>query len=242
MELSLNEILLIVGSFEARELRTVLMWVCLIALAAIVGGSLVSYAVRKLDAVRKRDKVAAVGFVAATLMFMLYAGVSNDWDFRFMVETGVYDAGSWIDEETGEVHAFWDYEQWAAGYKLKWFYTYKYRDEEFGPFPMPDADVSACHAEYTLPTAGENWEPVIITCYTEYVPPIHVVTNGVYHLSGVMRSIDSTNAPLPKYVTPGITIKANLSDGSSVDLAPVDDVPDVPSVLLSSPQNENEGE
>lgn len=137
MELSLNEILLIVGSFEARELRTVLMWVCLFALAVIVGGALVSYAVRKLDAVRKRDKVAAVGFVAATLMFMLYAGVSNDWDFRFMVETGVYDAGSWIDEETGEVHAFWDYEQWAAGYKLKWFYTYKYRDEEFGRFRCP---------------------------------------------------------------------------------------------------------
>lgn len=242
MELSLNEMLMIVESAASGELRTVLMWACLFALAAIVLGSLVSYAVRKLDAVRKRDKVAAVVSVAAVIGMMLYGGVGSGYDFRFMAETGVYDAGSWIDEETGEVHAFWNYDQWAAGYKLKWFYTYKYGDEERGPFPMPDANVSACHAEYLLPTFGDDWESVVITCYTEYVRPIHVVTNGVYHLDGVMRSIDSTNAPMPKYVTPGITITADLSDGSSVDLAPVDDVPDVPSAMLSAPQNPNEGE
>lgn len=242
MELSLNEMLTIVESAASGELRTVLMWVCLIALAAIVGGSLVSYVARKLDAVRKRDKVLAVVAVAAVIGCMLYGGVGSGWDFSYMAETGVYDAGSWIDEETGEVHALWTYDQWAAGYKLKWFYTYKYDSEEFGPVQIPDVDVSAGHAEYTLPTAGEDWESVLIYCYTEYVQPVHVVTNGVYHLSGVMRSIDSTNSPMPKYVTPGITITADLSDGSSVDLAPVDDVPDVPSVMLSAPQNENEGE
>ena len=240
MELSLNEMLLIVESAAAGELRTVLMWVCLFALAAIVGGSLVSYVARKLDAVRKRDKVLAVVAVAAVIGFMLYGGIGSGWDFRYMAETGVYDAGSWIDEETGEVHALWTYDQWVAAYKLKWFYTYKYEEIERGPFQMPDADVSAGHAEYTLPTAGEDWESVVIYCYTEYVQPVHVVTNGVYHLSGVMRSIDSTNSPMPKYVTPGISILADLSDEVGVFLAPVTNAVPVPSSALSAPQNEGE--
>lgn len=242
MELNLVEMLRIVESAAAVEFRTVLMWVCLSALLAIALGVTVSYAVRKLDAVRKRDKVAAVVSVAAVIGLMLYGGVDSGYDFRFMDETGVYDAGSWIDEETGEVHAFWNYDQWAAGYKLKWFYTYKYGGEERGPYQMPDANVSACHAEFVLPTAGDDWEAVVITCYTEYVRPVHVVTNGVYHLDGVMRSIDSTNAPMPKYVTPGISLIGVLSDGSSVYLAPVTNAVPVPSSALYAPQNPNEGE
>lgn len=238
MELSLVEIMRVVESDAASEWRAVLMWVCLSALALILSSASVAYAVRKLDAVRKRDKVAAVGFVAASLALMLYAGIASDYDFKYMLETGIYDAGSWIDTDTGEIHALWTYEQYASGYKLKWFYKYKVGGEPRGPFELPDADVSAGHAEYTLPTAGEYWKSVVVTCYTEYVPPIHVVTNGVYHLSGVMRSIDTTNAPSPKYVTPGVTIRADLSSGSSLVLAPMTNAAPV----VSLPQNQNEGD
>lgn len=242
MELSIREVLMIVESSGAAEWRSALAYVCIFALLAIVLGSIVAYAVRKLDAVRKRDKVFAVVFSAASLMLALYAGVSDNWDFVFPAETGIYDAGSWIDEETGEIHAFWDYEPWASSYKMKWFYTYKYGGESRGPYELPDVDVTRCHAEYTLPTAGDDWESVIVTCYTEYVRPIHVVTNGVYHVDGVMRSIDSTNSPMPKYVTPGISILADLSDETELFLAPVTNAAPVPASAMSSPQNPNEGE
>lgn len=237
MELSLNETMLIIESAAAYELRTALMWVCLSALTAIVVGSLIAYTVRKLAAVYKRDKILAVVSVAGIVASMLYGGISNGYDFRFINSTGVYDAGSWIDAKTGEVHAFWTHDEWVSGYKLKWFYTYKYDHYDLGPFQLPDANVSACHAEFTLPTYGDDWKSVVITCYTEYVPPIHVVTNGVYHLDGIMRSIDSTNAPLPKYVTPGITIRA----GDHI-LAPITNSPPVPSSVNTLQTNQNQGE
>lgn len=243
MELDLIHTLRIVDACAASEWQKILAWVCLAALAAIVVGVALCWAVRKLDRVRRRDKVLALVAVVSIVVSVVYGGIGSGWGFLFVPETGIYDAGSFVDTETSTVYAIWTYEPYVASYKFKWFFKFKYGDEESDPIQLPDANVSDGHAVYPIPVPeGMELEAFTVTCYTEYEKPVLVVTNGVYHLSGVMRSIDSTNSPIPKYVTPGITIYADLSDGSQLQLAPVEGEAPVPSSTLSDQENLNEGE
>lgn len=237
MELDLIQTLRIVDACAAIEWQKVLAWVCLAALAAIVVGVAICYAVRKLDRIRRRDKGLALVAVVGIAVSVLYGGIGSGWSFTFVPETGIYDAGSFVDTETSTIYAIWNYEPYVASYK------FKYGGEESDPIQLPDANVSDGSAVCPLPVPeGMELESFTVTCYTEYVKPTHVVTNGVYHLDGVMRSIDSTNSSMPKYVTPGITIYADLSDGSQLQLAPVTNAPPRPSSLvnLQAPQNEGE--
>ena len=243
MELDLIQTLRIVEADAASEWQTALMWICLAALAAIVVGVAICYAVRKLDRIRRRDKGLALVAVVGIAVSVLYGGIGSGWSFTFIPETGIYDAGSFVDTETSTIYAIWNYEPYVASYKFKWFFKFKYGGEESDPIQLPDANVSDGSAVCPLPVPeGMELESFTVTCYTEYVKPTHVVTNGVYHLDGVMRSIDSTNSSMPKYVTPGITIYADLSDGSQLQLAPVTNAPPRPSSLvnLQAPQNEGE--
>ena len=243
MELDLIKTLLIVDACAAIEWQKVLAWVCLAALAAIVVGVAICYAVRKLDRIRRRDKVLALVAVVGIAVSVLYGGIGSGWSFTFVPETGIYDAGSFVDTETSTIYAIWNYEPYVASYKFKWFFKFKYGGEESDPIQLPDANVSDGSAMCQIPVPeGMELESFTVTCYTEYVKPVLVVTNGVYHLDGVMRSIDSTNAPMPKYVTPGITIYADQSDGSQQQLAPAEGDAPVPSSNLSVQQNPNEGE
>lgn len=243
MELDLIKTLRIVDACAAIEWQKVLAWVCLAALAAIVVGVAVFYAVRKLDRIRRRDKLLALVTMVGIAVSVLYGGIGSGWGFTFIPETGIYDAGSFVDTETSTIYAIWNYEPYVASYKFKWFFKFKYGGEESDPIQLPDANVSDGSAMCQIPVPeGMELESFTVTCYTEYEKPVLVVTNGVYHLDGVMRSIDSTNAPMPKYVTPGITIYADLSDGSQQQLAPVTNAPPRPSSLvnLQAPQNEGE--
>lgn len=243
MELDLIHTLRIVDACAASEWQRVLAWVCLAALAAIVVGVAICYAVRKLDRIRRRDKLLALVTMVGIAVSVLYGGIGSGWGFTFIPETGIYDAGSFVDTETSTIYAIWNYEPYVASYKFKWFFKFKYGGEESDPIQLPDANVSDGSAMCQIPVPeGMELESFTVTCYTEYVKPTHVVTNGVYRLDGVMRSIDSTNAPMPKYVTPGITIYADLSDGSQMQLAPVEGEAPVPSSNLSVQQNPNEGE
>lgn len=243
MELDLIKTLRIVDACAAIEWQKVLAWVCLAALAAIVVGVAICCAVRKLDRIRRRDKVLALVAVVGIAVSVLYGGIGSGWGFTFIPETGIYDAGSFVDTETSTIYAIWNYEPYVASYKFKWFFKFKYGGEESDPIQLPDANVSDGSAMCQIPVPeGMELESFTVTCYTEYEKPVLVVTNGVYHLDGVMRSIDSTNAPMPKYVTPGITIYADLSDGSQMQLAPVEGEAPVPSSNLSVQQNPNEGE
>lgn len=243
MELDLIHALRIVDACAAIEWQTALMWICLAALAAIVVGVAICYAVRKLDRIRRRDKLLALVAVVGIAVSVLYGGIGSGWGFTFVPETGICDAGSFVDTETGTIYAIWNYEPYVASYKFKWFFKFKYGGEESDPIQLPDANVSDGSAMCQIPVPeGMELESFTVTCYTEYVKPVLVVTNGVYHLDGVMRSIDSTNAPMPKYVTPGITIYADQSDGSQQQLAPAEGEAPVPSSNLSVQQNPNEGE
>lgn len=243
MELDLIHTLRIVDACAASEWQKILAWVCLAAMAAIVVGVAICYAARKLDRIRRRDKVLASVAVVGIAVSVLYGGIGSGWGFTFIPETGIYDAGSFFDTETRTIYAIWNYEPYVASYKFKWFFKFKYGGEESDPIQLQDANVSDGHAVCPLPVPeGMEIDAFTVTCYTEYVKPTHVVTNGVYHLDGVMRSIDSTNSPMPKYVTPGISIYANREDGSQLQLAPVTNAPPRPSSLVNLQEPQNEGE
>ena len=243
MELDLIQTLRIVDACAVVEWQKILTWVCLAALAAIVFGVAICYAVRKLDRIRRRDKGLALVAVVGIAVSVLYGGIGSGWGFTFIPETGIYDAGSFVDTETSTIYAIWNYEPYVASYKFKWFFKFKYGNEWSDPYQLPDANVSDGSAVCQIPVPEEmEFEAFTVTCYTEYVKPTLVVTNGVYHLDGVMRSIDSTNSPMPNYVTPGITIYVDLSDGSQLQLAPIEGEVSVPSSTLSVQQNQNEGE
>ena len=97
-----------------------------------------------------------------------------------------------------------------------------------GKYPSP----AGCPEWMGLEIAGEivelganvtNWQIGDKVCallggggYAEYVAPPVVTTNGVYHLSGVMRTMDGSQ----RYVTPLVEIVVNLEDGSTQTLTP----------------------
>ena len=174
-------------------------------------------------------------FVVAAAVAILYAGDKPaSWTFAFNL--GLHDAGSSYDQTEGTLYARWTYDESVAGYAFRW--AYSVNDGEY--VQLPDAMVSDGSAVASI-DAGPD-DTVRVQCYPKYVPPIHVVTNGVYHMDGVMRSMDTTNSPAPKFVTPGITIYADLSDGSRQLLAPVTNSPPVPSSVITVQQPQNEGE
>ena len=241
MELDLIQTLRIVDACAVSEWQKILAWICLAALAAIVFGVAICYAVRKLDRLRRRDKGLALVAVVGIAVSVLYGGIGSGWGFTFIPETGIYDAGSFVDTETGTIYAIWNYEPYVASYKFKWFFTFKYGGEKSDPIQLPDANVSDGYAVCPIPVPeGMEFDAFTVTCYTEYVKPTHVVTNGSYHLDGVMRSIDSTNSPMPKYVTPGISIYANREDGRNERLAPPAN--DLPGVIYISKDMLYQGE
>jgi hypothetical protein len=137
---------------------------------------------------------------------MIHASRLNDVTFAFVAETGIWDAGSYVDYSTRTLHARWGYHPWAAGGRFRWFYSRKYGDNK-GPFQLPDANIEDCAASYQLPIPeGEDLGTIIIRCYSEFVKPPSVITNGVYHLTGVMRPIGDDSLPSPRFVTPLINI------------------------------------
>lgn len=153
---------------------------------------------------KRGERSGKLIFIFAALVATVYGGAMRGSCFRFITETGVYDAGSYIDENNGVAYAVWDYEPYLKGHTFKWFYQYKIGKDKFGPYPMMDVPIESGSAMYifNIPE-GEEWRDVVITCYADYVPPPAVVTNGVYRLSGVMRTMDD----FERYVVPTVPIE-----------------------------------
>ena len=197
-----------------------------LVLAALGVLACVWMAVTASGALRRGGRTGLVAFAVFAVVAIIHGGVGHGFSFRFQADSGIYDAGSRFDPETGIIHAVWTYDPWVSNYAFKWFYTYKYGGESRGPFVLPDAVVSDGVAEYQLQTPPDGeWESFLVTCYTAYVPPIHVVTNGVYHVDGVMRSMDTRNSDQPKFVTPGIAISVDLETGETRVLTPTNRPP-----------------
>ena len=230
MGLSIIEQLAVVTQQVDYEFRTFIMYVCLYALAAI-GGFAVGCAVWAgcKTFIEKVGRGTRVGFAVALLGLIgltLYAGTkptAHTWRFTF--ENGLHDIGSYCTNDT--IHAEWDYAPAYAGYAFRWCYRDLTITNEVGVcidefHYLPDANVTDMVAEAVV-TGAENME---VVCYAQYVQPQHVVTNGTYHVGGVMRTLATTNSASPAFVTPGVSIYANVDGGDEVKLNPVEEPPE----------------
>ena len=156
-------------------------------------------------------------FLALVVVGLAFGVVSDRVGFQIVTETGIYDAGSFFDYSSNTAHARWGYQPYVKGSRFHWFYKYKYGPDEFGPYELPSCPVEDCAMDYQLQIPeGQIWKSVIFVCYAEYVAPPVVTTNGVYHLSGVMRTMDGSQ----RYVTPLVEIVVNREDGSTQTLTP----------------------
>ena len=177
-------------------------------------------------------------FAIAAFGLMLYAGTkppqpTHLWRFEF--QNGVHDIGSYCTNDT--IHAEWDYAPAFGPYTLKATYTDLTITNEVGVcidvwHDLEDVPVAAMSADWFVPDATN----MSVICYAEYVPPPHVVTNGVYHMEGVSRSMSTTNSPAPDYVTWGTRVELVLPNGATMVITPTNRPPDP--ILL----NQNQGE
>ena len=178
-----------------------------------------------------------VPFLVAVLV--LYGGSKAPghlWKFNY--QNGLHDLGSWCSNDV--IHAEWDYAPAYAGYAFRWCYRDLTITNEVGVcideyHYLPDANVTDMTAEANVPGAT-NME---VVCYSQYIQPVHVVTNGTYHVGGVMRTLATTNAPdKADYVTPCVTIRADFD----MVLTPTNEPPTALLGTLMNEINENEQE
>ncbi|MBR2983558.1 MAG: hypothetical protein IKC80_10080 [Kiritimatiellae bacterium] len=156
-------------------------------------------------------------FFSLVVAGLAFGVISDRVGFHIMTETGIYDAGSFFDYSSNTAHVRWGYQPYVKGSRFRWFYKYKYGSDEMGPYELPSCPVEDCAADFKLEVPeGQEWKSVIFIGYAEYVAPPVVTTNGVYHLSGVMRTMDGSQ----RYVTPLVEIVVNLEDGSTQTLTP----------------------
>ena len=248
MDLSIAEQLALVAQSADGEFRLALMWVCLGALGAGIAVG-VLYAV--WNAVSRVCRLimflGPVGCLLAgpfIVKMIAYGGSKQTQTWRFNFQNGLHDLGSYCTNDT--IHAEWDYAPAYAGYAFRWCYRDLTITNEVGVcidefHYLPDANVTDMVAEAVVPGAT-NME---VTCYAQYVQPVHVVTNGTYHVGGIMRSLAQTNEDdyaSADFVTPGITIQANLDDGGELTLTPTNEPPESVLGLLLNEINNNENQ
>lgn len=197
-----------------------------------------------LEAWTKYRKLDAFGMIVVGVVFVrLFVFGSTKpppqpthlWRFEF--QNGLHDIGSYCTND--KIHAEWDYLPAYEAYTLK----AKYRDltivNEVGVcidvwHDMEDVPVSLMFAEWNVPNATN----MSVVCYADYIPPPNVITNGVYHLNGVSRSIEDDGSGDPKFVPFTIQIYADLSDGEEIPLTPTNRPP--APIMNATRQNEED--
>lgn len=231
MDLTLAEQIALIAKDGAAEFRVALMWACLAALSLGAAAGIV-YASRNTIS-RACRMILFLGPVGCMLVgpfvskMIAYGSTKPTPDhlWRFQFENGLHDMGSYCTNDV--IHAEWDYAPVLSGYALRATYRNLTITNEVGVcidtwHYLENADVSDMVAEWFVPDAT-NME---VVCYALYVPPVHVVTNGVYHVSGVMRTLATTNSAAPSYVTPGIQVYALDDEGEERELTPTNAPPE----------------
>ena len=172
-------------------------------------------------------------FLVATVAAVLWAGTKPEPPARvFTFSLGLHDAGSTYDETEGAAVARWTYDAPVAGYAFRWQYRIN-----GGPWvQLPDYAVTDETAVAAIP--AEPGDEVRIQCYPQFIAPPHVITNGVYHLNGVSRSIEDDGSGDPKFVPFTIPIYADLSDGEEIPLTPTNRPP--APIMNATRQNEED--
>jgi len=243
-ELTIVEQLGIVAQSARCEFQGVLLCVCTVGLAATLL-CLSVYAARNAVS-RVLRLVAWLGPLGCLLIgpalvkLYVYAStkpVTHLW--RFEYTNGVTDNGSYCSNDL--ICASWTYTPAAMEYTLRAAYQDLTITNALGQcvdslHQLPDALVRDSSHVWTV----QNATNMRVVVYAQYVPPPAVTTNGVYHVNGVMRSIDTTNSPMPKYVTPGVQIWVNLETGETEILTPTNRPPSVPLLQTINPQEETQ--
>lgn len=166
-------------------------------------------------------------FAIATVVLMLYAGTkppqsTHLWHIEF--QNGVYDIGSYCVDD--KVHAEWNYDAAYELYTLKAMYRDLTITNDVGVcidtwHNLAGVSVADTMAEWIVCNATN----MAVVCYVDFVNPPHVVTNGVYHMEGVSRSIVSTNSPTPSFVTWGTSVRVSSPNGLIETITPTNPPP-----------------
>ena len=244
MSFDIVDQLAVVAQQGDYEFRTLLMYVCLYALAA-AGAFALAWAIwtgckSYVEKVGRGTRVGTVFSLAFLGLFVSFGGSKHLWRFTF--QNGVTDAGSYCTNDI--IHAEWTYLEAYAGYALKAAYRDLTITNDVGGciddwHYLEDAVVADTLAEWYVPDAT-NME---IVCYAQYVQPVHVVTNGVYHVGGVMRTMATTNMPdRADYVTPGVTVRAYDDETGDVIMTPTNEPPESVLGLLLNETNNNDNQ
>lgn len=185
------------------------------------------------ERVCRRGRIAAVVAAVMTVGLAIYGG--SKW--RFEYANGVQDNGSYCTND--EIRASWRYDVAAMEYTIRAVYQDLTRTNETGEcidtlHQLPECLVRDGMHVWNVPNAT-NMRVVV---YATYVPPPAVHTNGVYHLGGVMRTMNTTNSIAPKYVTPGVKILVDLSPSGKSVLTPTNAPPFVQRPFATQTQQE----
>lgn len=178
-------------------------------------------------------------FLIASFLLALYAGTKPPQHlWRFSFQNGVSDAGSYCTNDT--IHAEWTFAAAYADYTLRSAHRDLTITNEVGVcidewHYLEDVPVSESVAEWPVADAT-NME---VVCYAQYIPPPHVVTNGVYHMEGVSRSMATTNSSAPDFVTWGTRVEVVLPNGEIKVITPTNRPPD-PILLNTDKGDTNE--
>lgn len=208
-----------------------MMQLALCVIVSVVSVYLPVLIFRTVRAVCRRNKAVKSIITGATLLFctLLIGKPSGIYHFAFLTDSGVYDCGSYVDFDTGEITAIWGFIPDVSDYEFKWNYSYvDENDVTHGPFNLPPVLVTARTAtEYDddIKTAKR----VEISCYTVYVRPPAVHTNGVHDVSGGHALTNNLGVVFPE-----IIIYANLDDGTTESLTPTNAPPVPQSSLLEN--------
>lgn len=231
---SLVEQLQVISSDAQSEFHALLLWVSLAVVAALLSYACCRLVIRAakcyLDTTGRRGRIFQVFAVLATVGLVIFGGVGSGYQFYFFSDSGVHDAGSYVDLATGEITAVWTYQPEVENYALCWSYSFKYESdsEQRGPFNLPECDVKDGFSTVFVPEIV-GAKAVTVNCYTRYVRPPAVHTNGVHDVSGGHSLTNNLGVVFPE-----IIIYANLDDGTTESLTPTNAPPVPQSSLLEN--------
>lgn len=235
-ELTIIEQLALIAQSAKAEFQTALMWACLAVLAAgVLAGIL--YAARHA-VLRLCRSIASLGPFGCAIVIpcvvAVYVYGSTKWRFEYV--NGVHDNGSYCTNN--QICAAWTYDLPAMEYTIKAAYQDLTITNELGVCVDPLHQL----LDAMVRDGSHVWEVsdatnMRVVVYATYVPPPAVHTNGVYHLNGVMPSMDET---LGKYVTPGVKIIIDTGTGDRKILTPTNAPPQPITNALQTQQENNQ--
>jgi len=239
--LSIVEQIGIVSQQGQCEFQTVLMWVCIFALAglgAFFGLLLLGKACKAyVDRLKRHGRIGGILLGALTVYMILYGGTKPDAPkWRFEYANGLTDNGSYCTND--QIRAAWTYNVAAMEYTIRAAYQNLTITNSTGQCTDPLHELPEClvkDGSHLWTVADATNMRVVV--YATYVPPPVVHTNGVYHLGGVMPTMEGTG----KYVTPGVKTIVFRTSGGEIVITPTNEPPASAS-LLQTLVNETTGE